>query len=257
MAIVDASIRFDRIADTYDDTRGGEERGIRFATAMMPLLDPDAPLLEVGVGTGTVAQAFAAFGFRVIGVDLSEPMLRHARARIGPTVVAGDAAMLPVRSGSFRQTVSTWVLHLVADVPAVLNEVARVLTPGGRYLVIPGRMRPTDDPIGRVKAMMAEALAADRARRARVEPEALRESAPTAGLEVVDVIDLESYEVGVSADEEARRLEERSYSGLWDIDAETWARVVEPAIAALRALPEDQRHATHQVVDSCIVLEKR
>lgn len=254
---MDASIRFDRIADSYDDTRGGEQRGARFAAALAPLLDASAPVLEVGVGTGTVAMAFRALGFDVLGVDLSQPMLRRARERLGPVVAAGDASRMPLRAGAVRQAVSTWVLHLVADVPAVLADVARVLEPGGRYLVIPGRMHEEDDDIGRIKQAMAGALSRDHARRARAEPDALRSAGPASGLTVVDVVDLEPYEVVVAAEEEADRLESRSYSGLWDIDEDTWARDVEPVIAALRAMPADRRHVTRTVTDICIVLEKR
>jgi ubiquinone/menaquinone biosynthesis C-methylase UbiE len=72
------SLAFDRVAETYDQTRGGEERGRRFATEVATFLDPSRPVLEVGVGTGVMALGLRELGFDVLGLDLSLPMLRAA-----------------------------------------------------------------------------------------------------------------------------------------------------------------------------------
>src|SRR6185369_15770966 len=93
------SINFDRIADRYDESRGGTVRGECFAADLLPWLVPGL-VLEVGVGTGIVAAALRAHGVAVIGVDLSEEMLRQAVTRLGPAVVRGDALALPFASGS-------------------------------------------------------------------------------------------------------------------------------------------------------------
>jgi ubiquinone/menaquinone biosynthesis C-methylase UbiE len=48
------SINFDRVADRYDESRGGAARGERFAAGLLPWLVPGR-VLEVGVGTGLVS----------------------------------------------------------------------------------------------------------------------------------------------------------------------------------------------------------
>ena len=85
------SIVFDRIADSYDDTRGGMERGRTVAAALHRMLPPGGPLLEVGVGTGLVAAALTELGRSPVGVDLSRPMLARARTRVPGRLALGDA----------------------------------------------------------------------------------------------------------------------------------------------------------------------
>jgi ubiquinone/menaquinone biosynthesis C-methylase UbiE len=83
-----------------------------------------------------------ACGFRVTGVDLSDEMLAqaegHARqAGLGDRVsfCQGDAARIPFPDGSLDLVVSTLSLHHWSDPVAVLDEIARVLRPGGAFLV--------------------------------------------------------------------------------------------------------------------------
>jgi SAM-dependent methyltransferase len=95
-------------------------------------------LLDVGVGTGLLALPLVERGFRIDGVDLSEPMLRNLLGKelegtIG--VVLADATRLPFRTGSFDGAYLRHVLHLVPEWVAVLAEVTRVVRPGGRFLV--------------------------------------------------------------------------------------------------------------------------
>jgi ubiquinone/menaquinone biosynthesis C-methylase UbiE len=142
-----SSLSFERIADRYDATRGGEQRGRRTAASLAPLLDPVWPVVEIGIGTGVIALGLRELGFAVVGVDLSPAMTQRARRRLGPVVAVADAAHLPVADAAIEQAVSIWLLHLVADRAAVMAEVARALRPGGRYLVSSARVGvpPTDD----------------------------------------------------------------------------------------------------------------
>ena len=48
------SVSFDKVAAIYDATRGGLERGIRFAAALAPQCGP-GPVFEIGIGTGAIA----------------------------------------------------------------------------------------------------------------------------------------------------------------------------------------------------------
>ena len=78
------SIAFDRAAEYYDDTRGLSEEGVRHTTeALAEVFRGAGPVLEVGVGTGQVALPLHDAGVRVMGVDLSRPMLSKLLAKAG------------------------------------------------------------------------------------------------------------------------------------------------------------------------------
>jgi demethylmenaquinone methyltransferase/2-methoxy-6-polyprenyl-1,4-benzoquinol methylase len=88
-----------------------------------------ASVLDVATGTGLVARALAARGYRVTGLDASEPMLRSGEAA-GPRVV-GLAGALPFGDAGFAALTFTYLLRYVDDPAATMKELARVVTPGG------------------------------------------------------------------------------------------------------------------------------
>jgi demethylmenaquinone methyltransferase/2-methoxy-6-polyprenyl-1,4-benzoquinol methylase len=88
-----------------------------------------ASVLDVATGTGLVARALAARGYRVTGIDASEPMLRSGGAA-GPRVVA-LAESLPLGDAGFAALTFTYLLRYVDDPAATMKELARVVTPGG------------------------------------------------------------------------------------------------------------------------------
>ena len=79
---MDRSISFEHIADRYDETRGGDARGRHFAAELLARL-PDGRVLEVGIGTGSIASPLHEAGREVVGVDVARSMLAHAVARRG------------------------------------------------------------------------------------------------------------------------------------------------------------------------------
>lgn len=106
-------------------------------------LEPGQTVLDLGSGPGLFAQELAdAVGptGRVVGLDLSEPMLEMGRRRCAdwPQVSfqQGDAAKLPFEPGSFDAVVTTQVYEYVPDIPGALAEVARVLRPGGLVAIL-------------------------------------------------------------------------------------------------------------------------
>ncbi|MFJ5773048.1 class I SAM-dependent methyltransferase [Streptomyces sp. NPDC093094] len=130
---------YEKEADAYDISRGGEPRAAAAAEAVLGLLPPDgAELLDVACGTGIVTRRLAAArpGTRVTGVDLAVAMARMASARLPGRVLVGDSRRLPFPDASFDAVVSVWLLHLLddADVRGVVAECARVLRPGGVYV---------------------------------------------------------------------------------------------------------------------------
>ena len=150
---------YDDVAACYDATRGGERRGDEFAAELDRRLPADGgPVLEVGVGTGVVALGLRRRGRSVIGVDVAAAMLSRAHARLGPVLVQGDVRRLPVADASVSHAVSVWVAHAVEPAETMFFEVARVLRPGGRYLVCPTNRAPAADRIDAIlSAMFARA----------------------------------------------------------------------------------------------------
>jgi demethylmenaquinone methyltransferase/2-methoxy-6-polyprenyl-1,4-benzoquinol methylase len=88
-----------------------------------------ASVLDVATGTGLVARALAVRGYRVTGIDASEPMLRSGETA-GRRVVA-LAESLPFGDAGFAALTFTYLLRYVDDPAATMKELARVVTPGG------------------------------------------------------------------------------------------------------------------------------
>ncbi|MGW4874042.1 class I SAM-dependent methyltransferase [Streptomyces chartreusis] len=131
---------YDKEAERYDASRGGEPRAAAAAQAVLGLLpDGTRRLLDVACGTGIVTRRLATGrdGLRVTGVDLAPAMARQAAARLPGTVVLADSRRLPFREGRFDAVSSVWLLHLAPtaeDVRAIVGECARMLRPGGVYV---------------------------------------------------------------------------------------------------------------------------
>jgi phosphatidylethanolamine/phosphatidyl-N-methylethanolamine N-methyltransferase len=99
-------------------------------------------ILDVGVGTGLELPYFEA-GASVVGVDLSEPMLRKAQERVherGLRQVTGlcvmDAAQLGVADKSFDAVVAPYVITVVPHPEATLDELIRVVRDGGEVVLV-------------------------------------------------------------------------------------------------------------------------
>ena len=99
-------------------------------------------ILEVGVGTGISLPDYAAAN-RLVGVDVSEPMLRRAQARVaelGLSNIEGlavmDAERLAFPDAAFDVVVAQYVITTVPNPEATLDEFARVLKPGGEIVLV-------------------------------------------------------------------------------------------------------------------------
>jgi ubiquinone/menaquinone biosynthesis C-methylase UbiE len=114
------------------------EGAIREALADRPFRS----LLDLGTGTGRILEMFGPRLERGLGIDLSLDMLLLARARIERaglrhcSVRQGDIYDLELPAGSFDVVIIHQVLHFLDDGGRAIREAARLLTPGGRLLVI-------------------------------------------------------------------------------------------------------------------------
>ena len=104
-------------------------------------LEPAGSVIDVCTGTGLTLPYLAAAvgqGGRVVGLDRSPAMLAGASGRApSPPVelVEADATGLPFADGTFHGAISTYGLTAVPDVDAALDEMVRVVRPGGRIVV--------------------------------------------------------------------------------------------------------------------------
>ena len=126
---------FEGISDTYDRpaqllSLGQYGRWRRCAVDRLQVTD-DALVLDVATGTGLVARDLVSRrGARVIGLDLTFAMLDRARGS-NIALVSGRAEQLPFPDASFDGIVFTYLLRYVNDAAATLDELFRVLRPGG------------------------------------------------------------------------------------------------------------------------------
>jgi len=103
---------------------------------LMRRLPPGARVLDVGCGSGWFSAALREGGFSVTGVDVAAEALRRARLRASGVefVCAREGDALPFDSASFGAAWLGEVLEHVQDGIALLEEVARVLEPGGALI---------------------------------------------------------------------------------------------------------------------------
>jgi SAM-dependent methyltransferase len=118
---------------------------------LVPILLAEIPrhgrCLEIGVGTGRIALPLARAGVSIVGVDISREMLRRLVENAGqaaPPLVIADATRLPFAADSFSAAIAAHVFHLIPNWTIAVQELLRVLSPGGVILASRGAGHSTD-----------------------------------------------------------------------------------------------------------------
>jgi ubiquinone/menaquinone biosynthesis C-methylase UbiE len=110
------------------------------AELLLDLLRPSQGeiILDAGCGTGVFTLDFLSRGAKVIGLDISLPMLRRSREKAGGysfQSVLGDMLNLPFSENAFHKVISVTALEFIADGATAIGELFRVAQKGGCIVV--------------------------------------------------------------------------------------------------------------------------
>lgn len=131
-------------AEEWDDLRRRHSPDDQVEAALLKMLS-DAPIgrvLDIGTGTGRMAELLADDADHVVALDKNLEMLRIARARLQNLpadrveLVQGDFVDLPFAQGSFDTILFHQVLHFAQNPDIALAEAARVSGPGARIAIV-------------------------------------------------------------------------------------------------------------------------
>lgn len=131
-------------AENWDELRRLHSADEQVETALAAALaaEPLGRVLDIGTGTGRMAELFAERAEHIVALDKSPAMLRLARARLqhlgGERIemIQGDFASLPLPAESVDTVLFHQVLHFAQDPAAALREAARVTREGGRIAIV-------------------------------------------------------------------------------------------------------------------------
>ena len=135
---------FARHADDWDELRALHSADDIVETRLISALKGDdlGRMLDIGTGSGRMAEIFATRADHVVALDKSLDMLRVARAKLqnlpadAVELVQGDFAALPFAAHRFDTVMLHQVLHFAQAPGAAMAEAARVTRPGGRIAIV-------------------------------------------------------------------------------------------------------------------------
>ncbi|MEO0476213.1 MAG: metalloregulator ArsR/SmtB family transcription factor [Planctomycetota bacterium] len=161
----DADAFFADAAEQWESIRH-DLYGNRFTTdAMLGLLPSDWTIADLGCGSGILSAELAPFVNQIIGVDNSEPMLIAAHQRNEDKdnidLRKGELTALPIDDQSVNATLCVIVLSYIEDPAASIQEMARVLKPGGRAVIV-DLLAHNRDPFRRQMGQVHSGFTTDR-----------------------------------------------------------------------------------------------
>jgi SAM-dependent methyltransferase len=207
-------LSFDRVADRYDETRvypaGVPER---IAEALGEHFPKGGRTLDIGVGTGRLAVPMKAFGFDIVGVDVSRGMLEKAAGKGLEQLLLADARALPFRDRSFKSSISVHVTHLISDWERAVVEIGRVTEE--RYAsVVTEREGCQLEDLRRTYEDSCAELDCE------VGHPGLREKDLAGRIDPIAVLEIADGRDTVGVKDVLERYRARIYSDLWDVPDE-------------------------------------
>ncbi|MCB9872245.1 MAG: metalloregulator ArsR/SmtB family transcription factor [Planctomycetes bacterium] len=133
---------FEQVGPEWDDIRRVFNDEVYRARAITRLVPRQLRVADIGTGTGILARELAMVGVNVVAIDRSERMLEAARANLDDRLAAridfrlGSVDSLPVEDGELDAAMAHMVLHYVASPGEAVQEMARIVRPGGRVVVV-------------------------------------------------------------------------------------------------------------------------
>ncbi|HET7738648.1 MAG TPA: class I SAM-dependent methyltransferase [Tepidiformaceae bacterium] len=247
MTVASTSIalkNFDRVADSYDATRGFppyvEERVIGGIAALLKELGAEPHVIEVGVGTGRIAAPLAAHGIKVTGTDISTGMLSKLDSKgAGVEPVKAEASQPPFKAKSFDAALFVHILHLVPDAEATIRSTMKLVREGG--MVLRGSTE-NEEPLEReahgiIRAIATEIGGEEAARRTRDQETigVFNDVVDEAGA-WMEVVELDRWYEPVTGQAILDQWAEQSPSSTWNVSAEHIPAVIERARPAVEKL---------------------
>ena len=132
---------YTQYSSVYDQTFGKAFNQSRESVVRNLSLAPDDSVLEVGVGTGMALPLYPQH-CRIVGIDLSEGMLKKAVERVAGHGLAHvslqrmDAGAMSFEDNTFDLVMAAYVVTAVPDYRKVVAEMIRVCRPGGRVVML-------------------------------------------------------------------------------------------------------------------------
>ena len=133
---------FDESAAGWDGLRAELLNDTAVFASLLPLVPRGLAVVDIGTGTGALLPTLAQFAGRIVGIDNSAQMLRHARARarrLGlneAEFLRADVTELPLPADTFDVAFAVLVLHHAPKPTLALKEMSRILKPGGHAIVL-------------------------------------------------------------------------------------------------------------------------
>ena len=135
---------FARHASDWDELRALHTPDAKVEEHLLEALGEGSlgSVLDIGTGTGRMAELFAPHAERITALDKNLEMMKVARAKLQNLpagkvdLVQGDFADLPFAAASFDTVLFHQVLHFAQDPAVPLAEAARVTRPGGRIAIV-------------------------------------------------------------------------------------------------------------------------
>lgn len=134
-------MKMGKLQKQYINKRENEAKKLPFLEEMLAEIEPGGvhSALEVGCGPGYMSNAMRdRCGFTVTGTDVDpgeiEFAARLSQGRDGLTFLEADVTALPFADSAFDLVLSMMVMHHITDWPDALDEIVRVLRPGGYFL---------------------------------------------------------------------------------------------------------------------------